>query len=154
MAANDEITQIEVILETGNRDGAGGNGDVFLQMGPREFNLRLPPNPTGPKERDKGVTNEYTLGQGANIVNKDHNDPRKDLVLKITDVDGFPVCLRFKGQTDDDTWNLESVTVTATSPDGDVKWSRGFNHPNNLWLGNQFGNVCYLIQTQFFPAAG
>jgi hypothetical protein len=157
MAAPDPINQIKVTLETGNREGAGSKGDVFLQMGPREFNLRLP---TGLEERDQGVKNEYTLGEGATIVNKDHNDPRKDFVLTIDELDGFPVCLRFKGQTDDDTWNVEAVAVTAstkrtdTSPRREARWSRGTDHTNNVWLGNKFGNVWYLLQTKFFHDAG
>jgi hypothetical protein len=152
MADTTLINQIEVTLVTGNRVAAGSNGDVFLQLGPREFNLRLPPNPTGPTERDKGVRNEYTLGQGANIVNKERNDPRKDLPLKTYDLEAVPAALRFKGQSDDDAWNLEEAVVRAQSQDGEQVWTRMAGNANNLWLGNKFGNVCYLIQTQFIHA--
>jgi hypothetical protein len=146
-----QINQIEVVLRTGDRPDAGSSGDVFLQLGAREFNLRL--DPPNPQERQKAAKNEYTLGQGANIANKDRNDPRKDLPLKTYDLESWiPAALRFKGQTNDDTWNLEEVVVRAQSQEGEQVWTRMAGNANNLWLGNKFGNVCYLIQTQYIHA--
>jgi hypothetical protein len=40
----------------------------------------------------------------------------------------------------------------ADSSAGIQEWKRMAGNANNLWLGNKFGNVCYLRQTQFLHA--
>lgn len=149
--ADVHVKHILVTLVTGNREGADTNGDVFLGLGGREFNLRRTAD-LGP-DRRRGATEEYSLGVGANIANTARNDPRTDLKLKADQLEGlFPVFIRFKGQTDTDTWNLEAATVEVTSDLGTQKWRRMAGTADNLWLGTQFGNVCYLDQIDFLFA--
>jgi hypothetical protein len=144
------VNRITVTLATGNRDGAGTDGEVFLGIGGREFKLDDPNLPG----HGAGASVEYVLGDGATVANKERNDPDEDLRLKTDDLEGFqfPVYIRFKGVTDNDTWNLEAATVLADSSDGIQEWKRMAGNANNLWLGNQFGNVCYLRQTMFLHA--
>jgi hypothetical protein len=141
------VRRIDVELKTGTAADAGTNGQVFLGLGGREFNLDLPGG-----DREKGQVDTYRLGDTANILNKERNDPREGggYPLKMEDLFNFPVYLRFQGNDQNDDWNLESVTVKVTSSDPDdefgpeLTWQRLVGPEFNLWLGSKSGNICHL----------
>jgi hypothetical protein len=147
------VKRIFVRLKTGAVEGAGTNGHVFLGIGGREFNLNLP---TG--DREQGATDEYTLGEGANILNKDQNDPRKGCPVDMGHIWSFPVYVRFQGWDDNDSWNLESAGVEVFSSDphdpsgATINWSRLVGPEFTLWLGSSYGSYCHLNATGALPA--
>jgi hypothetical protein len=148
------VKRIVVRLKTGDREGAGSDGQVFLGLGGREFNLNLP---TG--DREPGSDDRYTLGEGATILNKERNDPRIGCSLDQGQaVWFFPAYIRFQGQNLEDTWNLESVGVEVFSSDPNdpagakANFSRLVGPEFHLWLGDRTGNYCYLNPTGAIPA--
>ena len=138
------VKRIKATLWTGNRDDANTNGDVFLGLGGREFKLDLP----SIGELQRNTENTFFLGENPNVVDPNRNDPDQDLHLRQEDLWDFGLpYVRFKGANDKDTWNLEAAVVeVTTSINEKFIWRRMKDSADNLWLGNQSGNVCYLAQ--------
>jgi hypothetical protein len=141
------VKQIIVNLKTSDRAGAGTNGHVYLGLGGREFNLNL-----STEDREPGATDSYTLGEGANILNKNENDPRAGFgcPLEQGQLIWFPVYIRFQGENFEDSWNLDSAGVRVFSSDPqdpagpELRFSRLLGPNFHLWLGGKYGNYRYL----------
>ena len=88
------------------------------------------------------VNKTYKLGEGANILNKDLNDPRKPQ-LKSEDLDKFPVYIRLEPAGGSPDWNLTFVNVEIGGTGYGVLFQTG------LWLGQKAGKVCFLRQGRF-----
>jgi hypothetical protein len=129
------LDQVTVTLRTGNVPGAGTDGEVYLSLGGREFNLKIPNH----DDRAPGKLDTYRLGRGANIEHPDRNDPRKILFGSY----GFyPVGLRFQPvattpQPDD--WNLADARVVVKLGEGSSEEWVLEEALRNLWLGVRSG---------------
>jgi hypothetical protein len=129
------LDQIVVTLRTGNVTGADTNGEVYLSLGGREFNLKIPNH----DDRAQGETDTYRLGRDANIEHKERNDPRK---LRFGSYSFYPVGLRFEPQAttpQPDDWNLANARVVVTIGEGsseEYELEEGLRH---LWLGFHSG---------------
>jgi hypothetical protein len=130
------ITQIKVNIRTGDRDGAGTDGNVYLGICGREFNI----DRASVNDFEKGNSADYFLGTGSNVSQAAFNDP-KSPQLDTVDADRYPVYIRFEPAGDFPDWNLESATVTITP--GGVQFQR-LAGTDNLWLGQAMGKTCYL----------
>jgi hypothetical protein len=132
-----EITQINVIVKTGNINGAGTDGRVYLGIGGREFKLDQPGN-----QFEKGDLDTFTIGIGSNIENTDDvnslpaptgntNSPN----VEDTDIEFNPTYIRFDPNDSDDNWNVEKVQVQV------VDIGRTYQGPRdgNIWLGSRSG---------------
>jgi len=133
----DQVDQVEVYLVTGAESDAGTDGEVYLLLGGREFNIkRADINDRQPRAQDR-----YVLGQGATIEHKDRNDPRQTEIFMVWDHD---IGLRFEPQADTitpDAWHLrEAWLYIRAGGFEDFAWlSPG------QWLGWHYG----LTTTQF-----
>jgi hypothetical protein len=131
------ISRIDVRIATGNRSGAGTDGYIYLGVCGREFHVDSAQN-----DFERGTDRTYTLGVGANVTDKEFNDPRSPQ-LDTASLDRFPVYLRFEPKGDNADWNLERVDVTVNPGGSQVKYTTlaGSAH---LWLGQNYGKMIYL----------
>lgn len=132
-----DITRIDVRLVTSNRSGAGTDGDVYIGVAGREFNLDTTAN-----DFERGSDRTYVLGVGANIKNASRNDPRNPQ-LDTDDVDRFPVYLRFEPRGSGPNWNLERLDITVNPGPNQIRRRALVGSPD-LWLGQDYGKFIYL----------
>src|SRR5687768_13950122 len=97
------IDRIRIRILTDSAVFAGTDGNVYLSICGREFNLD-----TSSDDFEAGASTIYVLGQGANVLNP-HNDPR-DPQLYVEAADRFPVYLRFAPRSSADRWKISSAT--------------------------------------------
>jgi hypothetical protein len=141
-----DLTSISITIQTGDFDGAGTDGDVYLGICGREFHCD-----TGGEDHDQGMGRTYTFGDGANVVNPARNDPR-DPQVRLEDVDRFPVYIRFDQGSNSD-WNLARAQLKLL---GAVTHEFGFlpGEGNGIWLGQGYGTIWHLRRHLDLPAAG
>jgi serine protease len=132
---NFNITQIKVEIKTGNMNGAGTNGRIYLGIGGREFKLDQPGN-----QFEKGDSDTFTIGTGSNIENAAVNDlptsnNTESPIISHLDILIFPKYIRFDPNDSDDNWNVEKVQVEV------VDIGRTYQGPRdgNIWLGSRSG---------------
>jgi serine protease len=132
---NTNITQIKVEIKTGNMNGSGTNGRIYLGIGGREFKLDKPGN-----QFEKGDSDTFTIGTGSNIENVTVNDlptsnNTESPIIKHLDIIMFPKYIRFDPSDNDDNWNVENVQVEV------VDIGRTYRGPRdgNIWLGSRSG---------------
>jgi len=139
------ITRITAQVRTGNRNGAGTDGEIYLGIGGREFHLD-----SSADDFEQNSTRTYVMGEfvpGETVVNNAaRNDPRVDYVLMSEFSDKFPTYLRFDPAGDSPDWNLESVTVSTHSHATPLATYTNLGGSNNLWLGTGFGKYCYMLK--------
>lgn len=134
-----QIESIQVTVQTLDVNGAGTNGSLYLGVCGREFDLDTPAN-----DLERGSSDQFNFGDGANVLNKAINDPRKQLLL-TEHVDALPVYLRFVGQDDGDRWGLGRASMTLNNelfPMWDT--ISYINQGDGIWLGAQCGGVVFL----------
>src|SRR3954470_7629539 len=99
------ITRIEANVRTGNRAGAGTDGNIFLGIGGREFVLD-----SSADDFEQNSNRTYVLGVSVpgetTVTNAAHNDPRTDYVLDSTFLERFPVYIRFEPEGSNPDWDL------------------------------------------------
>jgi hypothetical protein len=148
---DDAIERVEVWLTTGNVTGAETDGEVYLVLGGREFNIKR----GDINDRQKGATDHYILGQGANIQHKKENNPTGIPIHLVWDNE---LGLRFEpqaGLTPPDAWNLGVVAVSIQTIKGYEDWGyldsalTGPGAPGpavgtGLWLGWHYGLIAGL----------
>lgn len=136
------ITRIDVELKTGNRSGAGTDGDIYLGIGGREFYL----DSQGDFDDFRPDTDKtYTFGAGANVKFADKNDPRSPAQLLTERLDRFPVYVRFNPENRDDNWNLESITATINPGPNQIRY-QALGGSDNLWMGTHSALYCGLLK--------
>jgi hypothetical protein len=147
-----DIVKILVRVETLNQRGADTDGDVFLGIGGREFNIDSNKN-----NFERNAKELFILGDTRNrpgdwmeVRNKDRNDPRVPLPLHTDDLDKYPVYLRFEPERYDSTeeWGLNYVFVkvnpTIDGQNQAVLYEALGPADEFLWLGRHGGRYCYL----------
>jgi hypothetical protein len=130
-----EINRINVIVKTGNVNGAGTNGNVYLGIGGREFKLNKPGN-----QFEENALDTFVIGVGSNIENADDvnslpspNGNMNAPNIEDPDIEFNPKYIRFDPNSDDDNWNVENVQVEV------VDIGRTYRGPRdgNIWLGSR-----------------
>ena len=139
------ITRIDAQVKTGNRIGAGTDGDVYLGIGGREFFID-----SAVDDFEPGADRVYTFGAGSNVTPALRNDPRSPYQLLTENLGRFPVYVRFvTGASEslgrEDEWNLESITVTVNPGAGQVQF-QALGGSDHLLLGRQSGLWCHLVR--------
>jgi hypothetical protein len=130
------LDQIVVTLRTGAIAGASTDGQVYLSLGGREFNLKIPGDHD---DRAQGATDIYRLGRDANIEHKERNDPRK---LTYSSSTSHPVGLRFEpqaGTPQPDDWNLANAKVVVKLGEGSSEEYLLDAGLKGVWLGFHSG---------------
>ncbi len=151
-----EITRITARIVTGDLPQAGTDGLVYLGIAGREFRLQSEKNDFARHSDLTYVMGEPIPNASDNVVpvkNPQLNDPRVDYVLQSRFLDLFPVYIRFEPVGDDEplstetpNWNLELATVKALSQSNVVASYENLSLSNNLWLGRDSGQYCYLTK--------
>ncbi|MCA1576991.1 MAG: hypothetical protein LC794_06460 [Acidobacteria bacterium] len=134
------ITRIDVRLKTGNRSGAGTDGDIYLGIGGREFSLD-----SAVDDFQQNADRTYTFGAGSNVSFAAANNPSSPYELLTENLDRFPAYIRFAPKSRDDNWNIESVIATVNPGPGQLQY-QALGGSNNLWLGVHSGLHCYLVR--------
>jgi hypothetical protein len=140
------ITQIDVRIETGDRAGAGTDGQVFLGLCGKELLLDrrgekgadFEPEPTSKPQR-------FRLGKVSNSLFPQRSDPRKHS-LDTGDLDKYPIYIRFEPKDNGDTWNAEGVGVTVNPDSTKKRYAALLKDEENLWLGKAHGRYWFLLE--------
>jgi hypothetical protein len=135
------IHRIDVWIQTGNREGAGTNGKVSLGILGREFLL----DNRGLQGADfePGPSQQFTLGEGATVLDPEENDPRAHPRLDTDSLGTCSVWIRFEPENNLDNWNVESAQVYVRSTSGQVyEYSRERGH---AWLGPKSGRTWFNV---------
>src|SRR5262249_6015425 len=134
-----KVTCISCQIVTGDVDGAGTDGRVYLGVGGREFRLD-----SREDDYERGSWREYVLGVAAlerelsaqqlGVLNPKDKDPTLRFPLDTDFLRRAPVYVRFEPQHAIDNWNLIFAAVFVYSDQFVVGYSppREFQ---NLWLG-------------------
>ncbi|WP_144083271.1 hypothetical protein [Rhizobium leguminosarum] len=143
------VTGILCQMITGNVDGAGTDGRVYLGLGGREFRLD-----SGADDYERGSWREYILGRGpvepnlpppqVRVNNPNRNDPRTGLRVDTSKLGHSPVYIRFENEGGSPDWNLKSAIVLVYTADG---FAVAYLPPagfDNLWMGHGYGKILYL----------
>lgn len=140
------ISSIRVNVQTRSISGGGTDGDVYLGFAGREFYLD-----TSADDFEAGSTRSYVLGQGSNVLHGSSNDPRTPQ-LQDSQVDRFPVYLRFVPRGREDNWSLQRAVVTYNERLFPM-WDSAEVVATNvgLWLGVHAGLVVHLPRHQDTP---
>ncbi|MGW0535217.1 hypothetical protein [Streptomyces sp. NPDC003032] len=143
--ADENIRKIEVLVQTVRETDAGTDGLVYLFIAGREFLLKTAQG----NDHEPGSQN-FVLGEGANVHNSASNDPR-DPQLRASFLDAFPPYVRFRPVDQNDMWHLERVDVTVTSGDGSPANTRSYQaladeggKKRTLRMGTRFSERVYL----------
>jgi hypothetical protein len=156
-----KITGILCQVITGNVDGAGTDGSVFLGIGGREFRLDSTAD-----DYERKSWREYIMGRGPvepnlpppqiRVRNADKNDPRVGFPLDTINLPPrAPVYLRFEPVNGDDNWNLSFAAALVYQGEG--QFVAAFMPPvdfDNLWMGQGMGKVLYLTNEFWLEPQG
>lgn len=144
-----KISGILCQMITGNVEGAGTDGDIYLGLGGREFHLDSSAN-----DFQRGSYREYLLGEPpiepspppppqVHVNNSDKNDPRVGFPLDTDNLTRTPVYIRFEPENSNDQWNLNFAAVLVY----DEQFVVGYTPPagfDSLWFGHSSGKILYL----------
>jgi len=83
-----------------------------------------------------------SLGEAANVLNSSRNDPRNPQ-LDTSDLNKFPVYVRFEQPGETSEWHLERADVTVNPGGSQIRYSALAGSPD-IWLGRKSGRYCYL----------
>jgi hypothetical protein len=136
------IERVNVLIQTGEMEGAGTDGDVYAGVAGREFCCDSEAD-----DFERGSEFYYRFGRNAEftpspMISPERNDPRKQ-DLRTGDVDGLPVYIRFAPEARDDNWYLKAAALVVNNDLSLVYWSVD-NAPDGLWLGTKSGLVLHL----------
>ena len=141
------ITIMEATFATSRRDKAGTNGDVYIGIGGREFNVdseiddfEPPPAPPSPEEYYL-----YRFGEASTVKFAARNDPR-DPQLLTEELDRYPVYVRFAPQNRDDHWHLGFVELTVNPGRPEEVKYEALRGNRKQWLGTSAGLYCHLTK--------
>lgn len=148
------ITKIALRLVTGDRPDAGTDGDIFLGICGREFNVDSAGD-VNDFERNSDRT--YIFGDGANVLRPIENDPRSPWQLELNDINRLPLWIRFEPGAGGD-WNVERVDLAVTAADGGsvsvntlenraATATRPAENPH-VWLGERRGKFLFIPLVQ------
>jgi hypothetical protein len=137
-----QIRRIDLLLTTGDVEGAGTDGDVYLGVAGREFFVDSDAN-----DFERASRRVYRFGDRAEftndtMLNKVFNDPRRQRLFTEF-IDDYPLYIRFVPQNRTDNWNLQ-LAVVALNSDESVLWHNLNSAPNGIWLGTRAGLVLHL----------
>ncbi|MEP6634955.1 MAG: hypothetical protein ABJA62_12190 [Luteimonas sp.] len=142
-----KVERIWVRFQTGDKQNAGTDGDIYLGIGGREFMVD-----SSNDDFERGADQYYDIGQPATIQNRAINDPRAPQIT-TEDISAFPVYVRFAPKSRSDQWNLDIVWVGVNDPDSNrldfyrnITISDGVRE-EGFWLGVHSGLVLYLHKT-------
>jgi hypothetical protein len=142
------ITTFSVQLITGDRDGAGTDGDVYVGLCGREFYI----DSANPNINDfqRGDDRTYVFGVGRNVRHPEDNDPRSPYQIFLEDIDVAPAYIRFAPENRTDRWNLEEVNVIVNNGPTHLQALGGLTPEgaprpqDHLWFGTRAGLYCVL----------
>jgi len=144
-----KVTGISCQIITGDVDGAGTDGRVYLGIGGREFRLN-----SREDDFERGSWRDYILGAGPperelsapqlRVRNWESNDPTLRFPVDTDYLRRAPVYVRFEPQHAQDNWNLSFVAALVYADEFVVGYTPAENF-HDLWLGQSMGKVLYLL---------
>lgn len=142
------VEKIWVRFKTGDKQGAGTDGDIYLGIGGREFMVD-----SSDDDFERDADRYYAIGKPSTILHYTVNDPRRPQIT-TEDVDAFPVYVRFAPKSRSDSWNLDEVWV-GVNDEGFNRLdfyrsvgSRDGVREEGFWLGVRSGLFLYLRKSQ------
>lgn len=136
------VTRISCRVETGTESGSSTTGFPYLGIGGREFRLD-----SSKPDFGQGALFEYIMGEDANVLFPERNDPRRNFVLDTSRLDGFPVYIRFDPETASDHWKLSFVLLQIfTQGDSLARVYFSRTEADGIWLGKTAGKFLHLTR--------
>ena len=139
-------------IMTGNENGAGTNGKVYLGFGGREFRMD-----THFDDYERGSYRTYIIGRGPDypdlspsqkyVDNSSWNNPEDDFVILTENLGKAPVYIRFEPKNSRDAWNIRDASVSVFIHTSE--FVVGYTPPtgfDNLWMGDEAGKALYLTR--------
>jgi|SRR5689334_13881708 hypothetical protein len=130
------IQSIQVLIRTGDKSGAGTDGDVYVGCFGREFYLD-----TKADDFERSSQRIYTLGDGGNTLYKELNDPRHPPLD-----DSFrpvPAYIRFVGRSRTDQWQLLDVAIRINGSPS-LSYALGPTTDDGFWMGTHATSVVFI----------
>jgi hypothetical protein len=137
------VRKITIDITTSFAEGAGTEGQVFFGIGGREFRLDIDDH----EDFERGDEMTYELGEGANVKDRERNDPRKGMPIDLDAVLTHPVYLRLVSHKASDDWNIANVRARVVAEEETLRFSALEGGADNIWLGPQSGSWLYLRRT-------
>lgn len=141
-----DITKLIVKFHTADRDGAGTDGDVYLEIGGREFHIDSKQD-----DYERGVDRTYGLraiGTETPVNSPEDNDPKEPYPLTENKLDGSPVWVRFEPQNNGDHWICQYVSVKAIRQGQTIRFYEALEPEDDikttLTLGHRSGKFLFL----------
>lgn len=138
------INRIEVNLATADEPHADTRSLVYLGIAGREFGLS-----SDRGDFQRGRTDRFVLGEGANVTDAAYKDPRNPQ-LDTNDLERFPTYIRMSPSGAEPGWLLERAWVVVYS---DYVPSREFDNyalsgsDQRIWLHEPYGLSLHLSRT-------
>jgi hypothetical protein len=130
------VTQMSLHIWTNDVSDAGTDGDVYFGCCGREFYVD-----SGDNDFERGKDKKYVFGDGANVLDPDLHDPRRQLAIDARNLLRMPLYIRLSGGSD---WNVVRVTGNIIGPTiGTVNFGARPTD-SGLWLGRKPGQYLYL----------
>jgi hypothetical protein len=139
------IRSVHALVYTGEEEGAGTDGHVYLGAAGREFRLDTESN-----DFERSSTYTYRFGTFPTVINASTNDPQAQRLV-VEDVGRWPLYIRFEPRDEDDRWKLKRAVVAFNSQESPL-WDSNVNAPNGIWLGMRSGLILHVPRVPSFPA--
>ncbi len=134
------INRIDLLIQTGNLQGAGTDGYVYFGIGGREFRV----DQRGEDDLEANKPEQiFTFSANGNMVNQPLNNPAADYVLKTEDLGKFPKYIRFEPANTNDNWNIAEIKVVVNPGVSQIEYN-ALGGSNHVWLGARNGKIVYI----------
>ena len=130
------IQSIQVLIRTGDKSGAGTDGDVYAGCFGREFYLD-----TKADDFERSSQRIYTLGDGTNTLHSDLNDPRHPPLDDSNPP--IPAYIRFVGRNRDDLWQLLEVAIRVNG-NPSITYALRPTTDDGFWMGTHAAGIVFI----------
>jgi len=134
------IKRLELRLVTGDRTDAGTDGDVFLGVGGREYNVD---SRGDVNDHERNADRRYVFGENSTVLNPSENDPRTPWQTETEDLFATPMYIRIE-PGDGGDWNIELAQLTVVDDSNNSITFDRLRGSSNLWLGERRGKYLYF----------
>jgi hypothetical protein len=149
-----DIDRLSVRFITAALSGAGTDGDVYLEIGGREFHIDSKANDyETATDRTYGLGNGLGSGGGeTTVLDKVDNDPAEPYPLTDSKIDNNPVWVRFEPDGDNDRWICQYVSVKARDNGVTIRFYEALEPEDDtditLTFGHGSGKFLFLHRNQ------
>lgn len=144
-----KVDTIFIRLKTKDVENAGTDGDVYLGIGGREFQI----NKSDRDDFERGDDATYILGdrpitppENGIDISSWANNPKDPYIIKTENLNMFPVYIRLENADSvSSVWHLDYVEVRVNPESDNTIFSALDDDFEYIFLGGGFGRTLYLL---------